>query len=150
MIRVECSCGAKLKADDGQEGKWIPCPKCGEAVQVPSANGSESESLTTKTEYCSFCALGRFVLICGAVCLILGMASHSLVPDDRGWSHNEPKATGKQSILLASIALCVAGSIFRTRSRTPISDRELMIGFVVGAIVTAISAYNFFLSFKGL
>ena len=33
-IRVTCSCGAQLRAEDAQAGKMAPCPKCGAMISI--------------------------------------------------------------------------------------------------------------------
>lgn len=37
-IRVDCACGAALRAPATAAGKRIKCPKCGEAIPVPTAD----------------------------------------------------------------------------------------------------------------
>jgi RsiW-degrading membrane proteinase PrsW (M82 family) len=36
VIVVECECGRKLRADAKLAGRWVKCPQCSRAVQVPT------------------------------------------------------------------------------------------------------------------
>ena len=39
-IKFECTCGQRIKAQDGSEGRWVRCPKCRSKVAVPAGDGS--------------------------------------------------------------------------------------------------------------
>lgn len=37
-IKFECSCGQRIKAQDGSEGRWVRCPRCRSKVAVPGGD----------------------------------------------------------------------------------------------------------------
>jgi DNA-directed RNA polymerase subunit RPC12/RpoP len=46
-ITVACACGAKFAAKDELAGKRVKCPKCGDALQIPSAEAPVPRSAPT-------------------------------------------------------------------------------------------------------
>jgi hypothetical protein len=37
-IKFECTCGQRIKAQDGSEGRRVRCPQCGDKVAVPGGD----------------------------------------------------------------------------------------------------------------